>query len=349
MSAGVAAPRIDETLRRTMVLHYLTVLGLLYAGVVAAGIAFDDPPTDLRGEAAAAAVFFIGIGVAARAPLHGGRYVAALVCLAAGPVIGLLFHDQLVAQMWSVVPLMFVAMLIRTWHSVHVSRAACTAMTVSALSALLYAPAPIPPFWLIIYATCIFSAAEVAGMINAALLDAAYRDPLTGVWNRAGLHRHTSPLLARARRRSEALAVLMIDVDDFKSVNDRHGHHAGDDVLTGLATRLLQLAPKRSVIARMGGDEFVVITAGCAEHQIAVLANGVVDGHPAQVTCGYVIGSPSAPLEELIDAADADLYRRKRGKRRVDPHPRTATSDQTATPHTSTARFPGTSHGTIRS
>ena len=85
------------------------------------------------------------------------------------------------------------------------------------------------------------------------------RDPLTGLANRRFLHENEKHLIAGAKRSRKQMAVLVVDLDDFKAVNDRHGHAAGDEVLVTSAERMKQLLREADVIARFGGDEFVIV------------------------------------------------------------------------------------------
>ncbi len=86
------------------------------------------------------------------------------------------------------------------------------------------------------------------------------KDPLTALYNRYGLMTHLEKSIQRAQRRNELLAVILIDLDGFKPVNDQHGHEAGDVLLQTIARRLQQEARESDCVARMGGDEFVVVT-----------------------------------------------------------------------------------------
>ncbi len=90
----------------------------------------------------------------------------------------------------------------------------------------------------------------------------AEHDALTGLPNRRALSRHLASAIVRARQSDRSLAVGVIDLDDFKPVNDRYGHHAGDELLVQLAQRLVGLLPADDVIVRLAGDEFVVLLSG---------------------------------------------------------------------------------------
>jgi diguanylate cyclase (GGDEF)-like protein/PAS domain S-box-containing protein len=90
----------------------------------------------------------------------------------------------------------------------------------------------------------------------------AHHDPLTGLENRFALNLHLEQLLAQARRAGQAVALLFLDLDHFKKINDSHGHQTGDLLLCEVAQRLRELLRDVDIIARLGGDEFIVVMAG---------------------------------------------------------------------------------------
>ncbi|MCJ2085317.1 GGDEF domain-containing protein [Methylobacterium sp. E-005] len=153
----------------------------------------------------------------------------------------------------------------------------------------------------------------------------AKNDPLTRLLNRLGLREAFRGVVAEAR--GHAIAVHCLDLDGFKPINDRYGHAAGDLLLQAIADRLLALAPTRAAVARVGGDEFVIVHGpllqpGEAERlaqQIdhAIAEPFLIQGHEVRV--GTSIGIATAPpgsleLDPLMAAADAELYRAKEGK-----------------------------------
>jgi diguanylate cyclase (GGDEF)-like protein/PAS domain S-box-containing protein len=90
----------------------------------------------------------------------------------------------------------------------------------------------------------------------------AHYDVLTGLENRFALRGHLEDQLAHARRAKEPLAVLFIDLDHFKKINDSFGHHAGDQILTAASSRMKDLLREVDVLGRLGGDEFVIVLGG---------------------------------------------------------------------------------------
>jgi diguanylate cyclase (GGDEF)-like protein len=173
---------------------------------------------------------------------------------------------------------------------------------------------------------------------RAVLLDAQTRierlatsDALTGLPNRNALHDAMHVSMAHAERNGHRLALLMIDLDGFKPVNDRHGHHAGDLVLREVASRLNHLLRAGEVHARYGGDEFVALIEEHADPTIAQrVAERVIAGlsQPIQVDgltlhIGASVGIARFPndapaADELLRRADLALYRAKtNGRGRV--------------------------------
>jgi diguanylate cyclase (GGDEF)-like protein len=148
----------------------------------------------------------------------------------------------------------------------------------------------------------------------------ALHDPLTGLANRAGLDAR----LAEAVGRRTDIALLLIDLDDFKLVNDVHGHAAGDAMLTEFAQILLAGVRTGDVAARIGGDEFVVLITGvpdadqavtAAQRVLAMAAAAPVrlgeDLLPVRASIGVATGRPGDTPKELLRRADIAMYQAK--------------------------------------
>ena len=158
----------------------------------------------------------------------------------------------------------------------------------------------------------------------------ALYDPLTGLPNRALLDDRLSQALAAARRTGSCLAVLFVDLDGFKIVNDLFGHHVGDQLLREMADRLAAARRQSDTVARFGGDEFVVVcpdihtsAAACriAEHLVRELSQPAdVEGveHRLTASVGIAVTAPGAVSqspETLLRNADTAMYRAKEGGR----------------------------------
>ena len=137
----------------------------------------------------------------------------------------------------------------------------------------------------------------------------AERDSLTGVSNR----RAFDAALERAARTREPYALVLIDLDDFKRVNDDQGHPAGDDVLRSVAAAAAGVARKGDCVARVGGDEFALLAPGAGASGVLRLLRDLRDAieHPATFAAGLVPDDARTP-EELVAHADARLLAQKR-------------------------------------
>ena len=158
------------------------------------------------------------------------------------------------------------------------------------------------------------------------LLKLAQRDALTGLLNRAGLEQY---LETRLREEGGAsLALLYIDLDRFKPVNDAHGHAVGDQVLQLFAQRLQRVVRPTDAVARLGGDEFAIALAGVREHANArVVADKVIAAAQARfevgtllldigASVGVAFGADAASgWGDLLERADAMLYQATQGGR----------------------------------
>jgi diguanylate cyclase (GGDEF)-like protein/PAS domain S-box-containing protein len=156
----------------------------------------------------------------------------------------------------------------------------------------------------------------------------ATHDALTGLPNRLLLQDRLDQSVARARRHQRAMAVLFLDLDGFKAVNDDHGHHVGDQVLLEVAQRIRRVVRAEDTAARLGGDEFVVVAEGLTIEDATRVAGRIteavegpvrLEGIPGvdEVHLGLSIGlawTERLGLEaaDLLAAADAAMYEAKR-------------------------------------
>lgn len=158
----------------------------------------------------------------------------------------------------------------------------------------------------------------------------ALEDPLTGLANRRAFDRALQRVLARARRHKHNVALLLTDLDEFKSLNDTHGHNSGDVVLQTIADRLRIGVREEDFICRLGGDEFAVIIENVGSGGVA---EDVAERILREVGRPFTLGSKTVPLamsigiglfpadaggaEGLYQAADEALYRAKDAGRGV--------------------------------
>ena len=164
----------------------------------------------------------------------------------------------------------------------------------------------------------------------------AITDPLTGIFNRRHLDRRLNQEVASARRWSQPLSILLLDIDHFKEVNDKHGHQAGDHVLAALGEVIVAELRESDVVARYGGEEFLVIAPhtpligatdiaervrrSVESHDFGLPAEpGAIRGRVVTVSIGVAsIDGTVDKTEKLVRAADDNLYRAKHeGRNRV--------------------------------
>jgi diguanylate cyclase (GGDEF)-like protein len=159
--------------------------------------------------------------------------------------------------------------------------------------------------------------------VAAELGHVASHDPLTGAVNRLVLGDRLAQAFARRLRHGGETFLAVIDINHFKALNDVHGHAAGDQVLVSVAHRLMSSMRAEDTVARIGGDEFVVVaeidaTTAAAEavmRRIEVaLADPVAYGgefHPVQASVGGVVATPGEDIRSLLSRADDAMYARK--------------------------------------
>jgi diguanylate cyclase (GGDEF)-like protein len=162
-----------------------------------------------------------------------------------------------------------------------------------------------------------------------ALREQAMHDPLTQLLNRRATLDFLLTELSRATRDLKPLTVMMVDIDHFKSVNDRYGHPAGDGVLCEVSRRLRASLRAYDIVGRFGGEEFLVVAPGCdispglmrAERLREVVCSQPVTLKDLSINVTVSVGVASSPepkpqdLEAMLSAADKALYRAKEGGR----------------------------------
>ncbi|HEY2762033.1 MAG TPA: GGDEF domain-containing protein, partial [Pirellulales bacterium] len=168
----------------------------------------------------------------------------------------------------------------------------------------------------------------IAGETAALPTPAARIDPLTGLPDRDALMNRLRSMLNRTASTGQQFAVLFMDVNGFKQVNDQFGHRVGDQVLQEVARRLAGCVRSNDHLARFGGDEFVVLVNGIGSRSAG--ARAVVNrictafkapfelpSGEAQLSVSIGVATPGVErttAEDLLDAADKAMYAAKRGK-----------------------------------
>jgi len=159
------------------------------------------------------------------------------------------------------------------------------------------------------------------------LFSLAMNDALTSVYNRHFLFNEAERILSRYRRNKEQFSVIMLDIDHFKSINDKHGHQVGDEVLQAIANELKISIRSGDLVARYGGEEFVVILTDCdlilAEEKAEYLRASIEKLNPngLKVTSSFGIAVSDRKyidFDEMLKDADDALYEAKdSGRNRV--------------------------------
>ncbi len=157
------------------------------------------------------------------------------------------------------------------------------------------------------------------------LHSAAYADPVTGIGNRRRFDLDLSVALARAVDHGTPFAIVLADLDRFKSINDTHGHGIGDEILRRTAQRLRAGVRDRDKIARIGGDEFAAVLTAATRGAVAVVLDRIASQFADPVLCGDVricsevslgaaVWTAGMTADDMRAAADVAMYEAKRTK-----------------------------------
>ncbi|HZJ94947.1 MAG TPA: GGDEF domain-containing protein [Thiopseudomonas sp.] len=151
--------------------------------------------------------------------------------------------------------------------------------------------------------------------------------PLTGIGNRSAMQQTLQRDIHTAVRQQQLLSVLMIDIDHFKRINDRHGHSAGDHVLTQVAQHIQQQLRATDALFRYGGEEFLAVLPNTAEHYAVLVARRILDHlallkiqseqHNVKVTAsiGCAVLAETDTVDSLLRRSDRALYKAKNNGR----------------------------------
>ncbi|MBN1379205.1 MAG: diguanylate cyclase [Gammaproteobacteria bacterium] len=186
------------------------------------------------------------------------------------------------------------------------------------------------------YEDTILSQASELKRVNEQLAELATTDSLTGIANRRAMMTHFEILLAQASRSGQPISIVLLDIDHFKSYNDKLGHLAGDEALKITSRSIVKVARRSDIVARYGGEEFVLLlpdTDAPGALQIAercreIILNQTDSAHPLTASFGVatiiISNPPNSPLpliaERLIEEADRALYSSKESGRNKVTH-----------------------------
>jgi diguanylate cyclase (GGDEF)-like protein len=151
-------------------------------------------------------------------------------------------------------------------------------------------------------------------------------DYLTGAWNRRAFHELVEIEISRLERQGYPFSILYLDVDNFKAVNDRFGHAAGDNVLKGVVAAMKRKRRPEDAVARLGGDEFAVLLSHTNDDEARNISLRIQDMLRDTVSARWPVAfsvgtitchQPPASVYELIDKADQMMYKAKRENKKA--------------------------------
>jgi diguanylate cyclase (GGDEF)-like protein/PAS domain S-box-containing protein len=172
-----------------------------------------------------------------------------------------------------------------------------------------------------------FADRTAARRLQADLAYRASHDVQTGLANKESLRTRLGQRLGAPPESPDVVGVLFCDIDNLKPINDRHGHLVGDTVISAVANRLERAVRRQDVVARVGGDEFVIVLEHCRSvEELAIVARNLhaAGSHPVETSAGTievslsvgaVLAESTSDTDQALARADAALYRAKRGGR----------------------------------
>lgn len=321
--------RTHPLLRRA---PYVTAAGCFLVAIVAVVIVFSPVADGSTPQLLLAAAGAVGAGCWwARGTFPSRRASLAFIVYADITIpLGILSTPPSTLNLFAVAIMVTVGNYVTAMHDARVfvaqeawSLVVAVVVFVRVLSADV-APAPEVVATFVLVLGLLFTASTLNHVFLTALRNDAARalfDQLTGLRNRRGLHVAVDAIVRD--RRPTHLSVVCLDLDSFKSVNDRFGHAVGDEVLRATAARIDHLTPPGAVAARLGGEEFTVVVPGDDAHTVArTLLAGIYqvdDRAPVTVSVGVATedvrtwdGLCPGMLGQLLDRADLAMYRAKR-------------------------------------
>jgi diguanylate cyclase (GGDEF)-like protein len=291
------------------------------------------------------------VGIATLLPLPSGARVVELRWLAVAGLLGggLLLARGVRLPVWSLHLLIFGSIALIA-VAIRESGGGASALSFAALYAFIVVNSFLFfPWWL---ATVHLVAADVATVVSLSMAGsdrvspavmlcgvfgvvgvvvgwltraaaAAELDPLTSLPNRRGFDRELTEVLSRVERTGDGLCLALVDIDDFKTINDLGGHAAGDRLLREVAAVWSGRIPPGSCLARYGGDEFALLLPGQDVAEAVMTVDGLRSVMPTHRTCsaGVAAWEPGDTASLLANRADALLYQSKRaGRNRTTAH-----------------------------
>ena len=216
-------------------------------------------------------------------------------------------QGQLVAGFYLAVLGMFAGYFLST----RAVRILATLALVSYVAALIATWRLDSPGYLLAVVVLVLGVSLVVSSLVQHLRGQAALDPLTGALNRRALDEAAHTAHDRDQRASQHTTIVEIDLDGFKAYNDEHGHAAGDTLLTGLADAWRTELRHTDILARTGGDEFVLVLPATSTEEAEALVGRMHRAHPAGWSHGVVTWLPGEQMPEALQRADLLMYEHK--------------------------------------
>jgi diguanylate cyclase (GGDEF)-like protein len=270
-----------------------------------------DTPVGLAWTLAVVGTLITGtlVAVGDRLPLAGQHVLLALFSLLMGVLAA---RSATAAGIVGLGPVLIcIGLYAAHFLSLRAARAhTLLAVAATSAGALVAAPTGFALPWAVAVFTAVLLT-EAHSRLNGQLRTDASTDPLTGVANRRAWEAEAARSLARAVRTGEPLTIAILDLDDFKEVNDRYGHSAGDRLLRQVATQWSARLRASDLLGRHGGDEFVLCLPDTDETGAAEVVGRLGGGLPIDWSVGTATARPGDSLRDLLKRADDQLYLRK--------------------------------------
>ncbi len=295
----------------------LALVLLVYSGIALLFAVFPPSTTSARRAAVGLAIVLVALAVLTITTVPRHRDAWWDVCLAlAGGLSALLPLETATAmgQMVCGLALIMLGVVASLFRRGRVLVAHLVWMLTCYGVALAVNPLVGSPLYWLSVAAVACSTAFIVGLLSDRLRAQAIRDPLTGLLNRHGLEEQASLVASLAARSGQPVSVALIDLDGFKDFNDRHGHVAGDDHLSALASSWSSCLREEDLIGRFGGDEFVLVLPGSTPEQARVLVSRLRTENDGAWSVGVAPWEPEDEFRDVIDLADEHMYADKRSR-----------------------------------
>lgn len=173
----------------------------------------------------------------------------------------------------------------------------------------------------ILFSLILASTGLICGRLIHSLHQCAHRDQLTDLWNSRYFYSQLTKELAKMKKTKSSLCMAMIDLDDFKLVNDTYGHVIGDEVLRGIGMILVRNTREQDIVVRLGGDEFVIIFPETSLECTSTLVEGLrgliessKECRQVTISVGVLLVEAETEVGELLKIVDERLYKAKKTK-----------------------------------